>query len=441
VVVFFFLSFSLLVLFFFFFLCDQAQLINKVESYKNKWDRNGERNRDEREEVAAAAAETKKTRSRFFFFLRSHLGNSARFSFFNSNSTLLSLFPLKFESEMRASASRSSAAACSCSYGSSGVHSRSGGARVTAPMRPRRSASSASASASPSLAAVAALASSQTSSSSSSSRPRARGLSAAPLLLPSLPNRRTSNRSRSSICAPVAVFTGIVQGTATVSSVEIKKSPSASSESAKFTLTFPAGALAGVTVGGSIAINGTCLTVVTADEAEGVSTFDVVGETLRATSLGRLGPGSEANFERAARVGDEIGGHLVSGHVCCVTRVEAVEKDEGGKGGNQNSGNVKMTFRVPSRWGKYILPKGFVSLDGCSLTVGPEVVVAGKQGDETLFSVFFIPETLRVTRFGAVRTGDLVNVEVDATTQAVVDAVERVVDARIEERLTRLGVK
>lgn len=203
-------------------------------------------------------------------------------------------------------------------------------------------------------------------------------------------------------------------------------------------------------MGGSIAINGTCLTVVTADEAEGVSTFDVVGETLRATSLGRLGPGSEANFERAARVGDEIGGHLVSGHVCCVARVEAVEKDgEGGNesDGNQNSGNVKMTFRVPSRWGKYILPKGFVSLDGCSLTVGPEVVAVeedkrgadGGGGSETLFSVFFIPETLRVTRFGAVRTGDLVNVEVDATTQAVVDAVERVVDARIEQRLARLG--
>ena len=195
-------------------------------------------------------------------------------------------------------------------------------------------------------------------------------------------------------------------------------------------------------MGGSIAINGTCLTVVTADEAEGVSTFDVVGETLRATSLGRLGPGSEANFERAARVGDEIGGHLVSGHVCCVTRVEAVEKDEGGKGGNQNSGNVKMTFRVPSRWGKYILPKGFVSLDGCSLTVGPDVATsrAGGEGASTSFSVFFIPETLRVTRFGEVGVGDAVNVEVDATTQAVVDAVERAVDARIEERLGAKGL-
>ena len=306
------------------------------------------------------------------------------------------------------------------------------------------------------------------------------------LLAPLLPQRRKSNSSRSSnksgrsgVCAPVAVFTGIVQGTATVSSVERRTgggsisssssssspSPSSSStESAKFTLAFPPGALAGVTAGGSIAINGTCLTVVTADEAASVSTFDVVGETLRVTSLGRLEPGSRANFERAARVGDEIGGHLVSGHVCCVARVEEVERQgsgggdgDGGSGSgndennNQNdSGNVRMRFRVPARWGKYILPKGFISLDGCSLTVGPDVVTEKKKGagnsngddddDEstTLFSVFFIPETLRVTRFGEAKVGDAINVEVDATTQAVVDAVERVVDVRIEERLAAL---
>lgn len=279
-----------------------------------------------------------------------------------------------------------------------------------------------------------------------------------------LPQRRNSSSRRSRVCAPVSVFTGIVQGTATVSSVEKRGSDSSSGgeSSAKFTLAFPPEALAGVTPGGSIAINGTCLTVVTADERSSVSTFDVVGETLRVTSLGQLQQGSRANFERAARVGDEIGGHLVSGHVCCVARVEEVERQGGsGAGGNGNgndddgngynnsgSGNVRMRFCVPARWGKYILPKGFVSLDGCSLTVGPDVETkkggAGSGEDEggetTSFSVFFIPETLRVTRFGGAKIGDIINVEVDATTQAVVDAVERAVDARIEERLGAKGL-
>lgn len=324
-----------------------------------------------------------------------------------------------------------------------------------------RSTSSTSSSSS---AAVVAFASALTSTFSSSRRHRS--LSFAPVL----PQRRNRNSGRSGACAPVGVFTGIVQGTATVSSVERKNgvgpsssssSSSPGSESAKFTLAFPPGALAGVTAGGSIAINGTCLTVVSADEARSVSTFDVVGETLRVTSLGRLEAGSRANFERAARVGDEIGGHLVSGHVCCVARVEEVEKQNGGDGGSGNgesgenennwnenaSGNVRMRFRVPARWGKYILPKGFVSLDGCSLTVGADVETEkkkkGTNGDEettTLFSVFFIPETLRVTRFGEAKVGDLINVEVDATTQAVVDAVERAVDARIEERLGAKGL-
>lgn len=299
---------------------------------------------------------------------------------------------------------------------------------------------------------------SATSSTSNFSSSRARP----PLRGPLCPLRNRG--ARSSICAPVAVFTGIVQGTATVSSVEKRGGSSSSSssgstaettssESATFTLAFPPGALVGISAGGSIAINGTCLTVVTADEARSVSTFDVVGETLRVTSLGKLEAGSRANFERAARVGDEIGGHLVSGHVCCVARVEELERRNGnGEGGGDESetnstGNVRMRFRVPARWGKYILPKGFISLDGCSLTVGPDVETekrASENDDEdqatTLFSVFFIPETLRVTRFGEIGVGDVVNVEVDATTQAVVDAVERAVDARIEERLAGRGL-
>ena len=241
-------------------------------------------------------------------------------------------------------------------------------------------------------------------------------------------------RRRSLPSVTRSMFTGIVQGTATVASV-VTPSPGV----AALTLRFPGGALANVPLGGSIAVNGTCLTVVSVDGD--AARFDVVDETLRVTTLGGLAEGDAVNYERSARVGDEIGGHVVSGHVATKATVIDVQR--------QADGNTSITFDVPAPWGKYILPKGFIAVHGVSLTVG----AVTKTGDPTTaaaqFTVHLIPETLRVTVLGRLATGDAVNIEVDATTQAVVAAVEAVVgdrlaglvDARVEEVVRRLVVK
>ena len=127
--------------------------------------------------------------------------------------------------------------------------------------------------------------------------------------------------------------------------------------------------------------------------------------------------GVQVNFERAAKVGDEIGGHTVSGHVGATAAVKKVER-----GGD----NVRLEFELAQgdvRWLKYVLPKGFVAVDGCSLTVGEVEMAEAEDGGR--FSVYLIPETLRATCFGDRQVGDRVNVEVDPQTQAIVDTVER----------------
>jgi riboflavin synthase len=137
------------------------------------------------------------------------------------------------------------------------------------------------------------------------------------------------------------VFTGIVQGKAEVEDVQRKE------DFARFNIRLPAGKADGVQIGASVAINGACLTVTSI--AGDLLGFDVMVETLRATNLGALGAGSAVNFERAARVGDEIGGHNVSGHVHTTATIKAVE---------DTPNNRRVTFELPeARWMKYILPK------------------------------------------------------------------------------------
>jgi riboflavin synthase len=178
----------------------------------------------------------------------------------------------------------------------------------------------------------------------------------------------------------------------------------------------PPGRAANIQIGASVAINGTCLTVTAADGD--MLSFDIMSETLRATNLGGLEVGKSVNYERSARVGDEIGGHNVSGHVHTKAVISAVE---------ETPNNRRVVFELPDdSWMKYILPKGFISVDGCSLTVGE---VEGRT-----FSVYLIPETLRVTVFGLKGEGDSVNIEVEAQTQAIVDTVERVVARYMAQR-------
>lgn len=199
------------------------------------------------------------------------------------------------------------------------------------------------------------------------------------------------------------MFTGIVQGMGTVKHLE--KKPGLST----FTITFPVGMTEGLQIGASVAVNGCCLTAVTIDGDD--VAFDAMTETLEKTNLGDLKEGSQANVERSARMGDEIGGHVMSGHVLGTAEIVRIEEPEN---------NKIVTLRVPKEWMRYILQKGFIGLDGCSLTV------VDPKKEEGTFDVHLIPETLRLTVFGARAVGDRVNVELDSRTQTIVDTVEEV---------------
>lgn len=196
------------------------------------------------------------------------------------------------------------------------------------------------------------------------------------------------------------MFTGIVQGTARVASIERHTGLH------RITLAFPEDFLKGIEVGASVSINGSCLTVTDAQRAQAV--FDVMMETLRVTTLGELTEGEAVNVERAARIGDEIGGHLLSGHVHCMAFVSAIEEPEN---------NRRMAFSVPAEWRPYLINKGYIAIDGASLTIA-ELTEDG-------FAVYLIPETLRATRFGSLREGDPVNIEIDHQTQTIIDTLKR----------------
>ncbi|WP_127956714.1 riboflavin synthase subunit alpha [Serratia microhaemolytica] len=202
------------------------------------------------------------------------------------------------------------------------------------------------------------------------------------------------------------MFTGIVQGTAPVVAIEEKLN------FRTHTIEMPESWLAGLEIGASVAHNGCCLTV-TAIDGDRV-TFDLMKETLRLTNLGDLKLGDRVNIERAAKFGDEIGGHLMSGHIICTAEVAKIYQSEN---------NRQIWLRMPTlELMKYVLHKGFISIDGISLTIG-EVV-------SNRFCVHLIPETLERTTLGKKRLGDQVNIEIDPQTQAVVDTVERVLASR-----------
>ncbi|RQW63596.1 riboflavin synthase subunit alpha [Vibrio viridaestus] len=197
------------------------------------------------------------------------------------------------------------------------------------------------------------------------------------------------------------MFTGIVQGIAQVTHIE--KKPGLQSH----TISLPQGHTEHLQIGASVAHNGCCLTV-TAISGDNV-TFDLMQETLKLTNLGLLEEGSYINFERAAKFGDEIGGHVMSGHIIATVDITEIIASEN---------NKTIWFKAPEELMKYILPKGFVGLDGCSLTIGDV--------KDDHFSVHLIPETIERTLFGKRQIGHQVNLEIDASTQAVVDTVERV---------------
>jgi riboflavin synthase len=170
---------------------------------------------------------------------------------------------------------------------------------------------------------------------------------------------------------------------------------------------------ANLELGASVACDGVCLTVAGIDGTRAL--FQVVAETLERTTLGTLEVGSVVSVERSYRVGDELGGHELAGHVIGTGCISAVRRE---------GGRHDLRVSVPREWMKYIFPKGFIAVDGSSLTVG-HTDPAGS------FELHLIPETLRLTKFGSKAVGDRVNIELDARTVAIVDTVERVLEQRL----------
>jgi len=163
--------------------------------------------------------------------------------------------------------------------------------------------------------------------------------------------------------------------------------------------------MAGVDLGASIACDGVCLTVV--DKGADWFDVDVSAETVSKTNLGTWAPGRAVNLERALKVGDELGGHIVSGHVDGLAEVIAVA-DEGD--------STRVTLRAPAELARFIAPKGSVALNGTSLTVNE---VSGRD-----FGINFIPHTKQVTTWGRVAIGDQVNLEIDTLARYVARLAE-----------------
>ncbi len=207
------------------------------------------------------------------------------------------------------------------------------------------------------------------------------------------------------------MFTGITRGTFPVVACDRQ------SDLVSFWVELPENLLGGLQTGASVAVDGVCQTVVDINGDRVL--FEAIRETLDRTTLGELDTGSTVSIERSFRVGDEIGGHEVSGHIIGTGTIAQVEAQ----------GDVySMQIRVPADWMKYIQPKGFIAIDGSSLTVG-ETTQDGH------FWLHLIPETLRLTNLGRKRTGDRVNVELESRTVTIVDTVERLVEARLEQLL------
>lgn len=210
------------------------------------------------------------------------------------------------------------------------------------------------------------------------------------------------------------MFTGIVQGIATVNA--LRDRPGLRS----VTLQFPPGFAAGLEIGASVAVDGTCLTVTTL-HGDRAADFDVMQQTLSLTTLGGLREGSRVNVERSAKSGAEVGGHVLSGHVDVVATLRELRQPEN---------NHVLRFDVPAPWMKYVFDKGFMAVNGASLTVAASRRETDGSG---WFEVWLIPETLRMTTFGDKAEGDRVNLEIDRQTQVIVDTVERVLAQRLAD--------
>ncbi len=198
------------------------------------------------------------------------------------------------------------------------------------------------------------------------------------------------------------MYSGIIQGTYPIEQL-VK-----GDDLISYSVRLPSHLLDNVQLGASIAIDGVCQTVAKIDGD--ALWFDAMAETLRVTNMGDLREGTPVHVERSLKMGDENGGHEISGHIDCTLDVVDV-KDTGD--------NYVITFGFNDSVAPYLFNKGFAAISGASLTV------SDLDKEKQTFSVWLIPETLRLTKFGSLQIGDKVNFEIERKTQTIVDTVER----------------
>ncbi len=209
------------------------------------------------------------------------------------------------------------------------------------------------------------------------------------------------------------MFSGIAQAVVPIVSLV----PDAGS--ACYVLRLPAALLDGLRIGASVGVDGVCLTVTRIED--GLASFDVSDGTLAVTNLGDRAVGHRVNVERSLRPGDENGGHTVTGHVTGTARVSAITVD----------GAATLRLAIPPEHRRYVFTRGFLAVNGCSLTVAE---IDGDSGDVT---INLIPETIRQTSFSDYRAGDRINYEIELQTRIMVDTIERC----IRQSLGGLAIK
>jgi riboflavin synthase len=199
------------------------------------------------------------------------------------------------------------------------------------------------------------------------------------------------------------MFSGIVSGIGSVKTIKEKK------DIVSIEIKGPKNFSKKLKKGASVSVDGVCLTA--RNSESDIMKFDVIEETLSRSTLGDIVKGQKVNLERSITSNSEIGGHLMSGHIHCVAKIMNI---------NEKENSTDMKISIPKGIDKYILEKGYIGINGCSLTVGKVY--------KTFFNIHLIPETLKITNLGLLEKKDLVNIELDQNTVSIVDTVERVLN-------------
>mgnify|MGYP001489918624 FL=1 len=201
------------------------------------------------------------------------------------------------------------------------------------------------------------------------------------------------------------MFSGIVKGTGKVHKISFKE------DSIFIEVSPPKGFNKNLKKGASISVDGVCLTSL--DNGLKKLKFDVIEETLSRTNFKELGKGSLVNLERSIKSSTEIGGHLMSGHIHFTGKVKKIIN-------KPNTQDIIISF--PKKFHQYIFEKGYIGINGCSLTIG--------KVNKDSFYIHLIPETLSVTNLSFLLQGDSVNVEIDQSTISIVETVKRTLAAQ-----------